>query len=238
MSTAALIVALIVTFIAAAIQGVVGMGFAMVSVPILALIHPSLAPVPQLLITLPLTILMAWRERRHIELSGLGWIVGGRIPGAFLGVGLLAVATQQTLDIAIAAVVLGAVAIIASGFHVRRSPVSEFGAGVLSGVSGFVASIGGPPLALLYARDDGPTVRSNLAAIFSIGLVITISARVLSGNISWTDVRVALILFPALAVGYLVSVRFKSRVSQPLVRGAILVLSLVGAIGLIIRAIV
>lgn len=238
MSTAALIVALIVTFIAAAIQGVVGMGFAMVSVPILALIHPSLAPVPQLLITLPLTILMAWRERRHIELSGLGWIVGGRIPGAFLGVGLLAVATQQTLDIAIAAVVLGAVAIIASGFHVRRSPVSEFGAGVLSGVSGFVASIGGPPLALLYARDDGPTVRSNLAAIFSIGLVITISARVLSGNISWSDVRVALILFPALAVGYLVSVRFKSRVSQPLVRGAILVLSLVGAIGLIIRAIV
>lgn len=238
MSTAALIVALIVTFIAAAIQGVVGMGFAMVSVPILALIHPSLAPVPQLLITLPLTILMAWRERHHIELSGLGWIIGGRVPGAFLGVGLLAVATQQTLDIAIAAVVLGAVAIIASGFHVGRSPVTEFGAGVLSGISGLVASIGGPPLALLYTRDDGPTVRSNLAAIFTIGLVITISARALSGNISWSDVRVALVLFPALAAGYLVSLRFKSRVSQPLVRGAILVLSLVGAVGLIIRAIV
>ncbi|MCL1692867.1 MAG: sulfite exporter TauE/SafE family protein, partial [Actinomycetia bacterium] len=65
MSAAALITALIVTFIAAAIQGVVGMGFAMVSVPILALINPSLAPVPQLLITLPLTISMAWRERHH-----------------------------------------------------------------------------------------------------------------------------------------------------------------------------
>ncbi len=237
MSAAALITALIVTFVAAAVQGVVGMGFAMVSVPILALINPSLAPVPQLLITLPLTVSMAWRERHHIQLSGIGWIIGGRIPGAIIGVGLLAVATQQSLDIAIALVVLGAVAIIASGFHVRRTPFSEFGAGLASGVSGFIASIGGPPLALLYTRDDGPTVRSNLAAIFTIGLLITISARALTGNITVSDVRVALFLFPALVAGYLVSFRFKNRVSQGAVRNAILLLSLIGAFGLLIRAI-
>jgi uncharacterized membrane protein YfcA len=238
MSPAALITALVVTFAAAAIQGVVGMGFAMVSVPILALIHPSLAPVPQLLITLPLTVAMAWRERRHIGLSGIGWIIGGRIPGAIIGIGLLAVATQQTLDIAIALVVLGAVAIIASGFHVKRTRLSEFGAGLASGVSGFIASIGGPPLALLYTRDDGPTVRSNLAAIFTLGLTITISARFVSGNIAFTDVRVAVILFPALVAGYFVSFRFKNRVSQGAVRNAIRVLSLFGAVGLIIRAVV
>lgn len=238
MSAIALITALIVTFVAAAIQGSVGMGFAMVSVPILALIHPSLAPVPQLLITLPLTVSMAWRERRHIQFSGIGWIVVGRIPGAVVGVGLLAVATQQTLDIAIALVVIGAVAIIASGFHVKRVPLTEFGAGLASGVSGLVASIGGPPLALLYTRDDGPVVRSNLAAIFTIGLLITISARALSGNITVSDIRVAAILFPALVAGYLVSFRFKNRVSQGAVRNAILLLSLVGAIGLIVRAVV
>jgi hypothetical protein len=58
-SAVALIAALIVTFFAASIQGVVGVGLAMVSVPILALIDPSLAPVPQLLITIPPTISMA-----------------------------------------------------------------------------------------------------------------------------------------------------------------------------------
>ena len=238
MSAAALITALIVTFFAAAVQGVVGIGFAIVSVPILALINPSLAPVPQLLIVLPLTVSMAWSERNHIQLSGVGWIIGGRIPGAIIGVGLLAVATQQTLDIMIALVVLAAVAIIASGFHVKRTPFSEFGAGVASGVSGLVASIGGPPLALLYSRDDGPTVRSNVAAIFTIGLLITISTRVLTGNITLSDVRVAVILFPALVAGYLVSFRFKDRVSQGVVRNAILLLALVGAVGLIIRAVV
>ncbi len=237
MSAAALITALIVTFVAAATQGVVGMGFAMVSVPILALINPSLAPVPQLLITLPLTLTMAWRERHHIQLSGVGWIIGGQVPGAAIGVGLLAVATQQALDIAIALVVLGAVIIIASGFHVERTPFSEFGAGLASGVSGFIASISGPPLALLYTRDDGPTVRSNLAAIFTIGLSITISARAMSGNITLSDVRVAAMLLPALVAGYLMSFRFRNGVSQGAVRIAILVLSCVGALGLIIRAV-
>ena len=77
----ALILALAVTFVAASIQGVVGIGFALVSVPILALIDPSLAPVPQLLITMPLTITMAWRERRHIDASGIG---SDRWPGASL----------------------------------------------------------------------------------------------------------------------------------------------------------
>jgi len=237
MSLVGLIIALLVTFFAAAIQGVVGIGFAMVSVPILALIDPALAPVPQLLVTIPLTISMAWRERSHVQFANVTWIVAGRIPGVLLGVGLLAVATQRSLDLAIAAMVLLAVGIIASGHNVRRTKVTEFGAGALSGVLSFVASIGGPPLALLYSRDDGPTRRSNLAVVFTIGLIVTLIARTASGNMTWDDVLVALILFPALALGYASSLRFKSLVPQRFAKVTILVLSTAGAVGLIIRAI-
>jgi len=235
MSVPALVAALVVTFLAATIQGVVGMGFAMVSVPILALVDPSLAPVPQLLVTLPLTLSMAWKERHHIQLPAIGWIIAGRIPGAVIGLALLAVATQRALDLAIAAVVIGAVAIIASGFHLKRTHASEFGAGVLSGTSSLIASIGGPPLALLYSSDDGPTIRSNLAAIFSVGLVITIIARSMSGNIAASDLKVAVIIFPALVAGYATSLRLKNRVSQPMVKMGVLTISLVGAVGLIVR---
>lgn len=236
MSLIGLAIALLVTFFAAAIQGVVGIGFAMVAVPILALIDPALAPVPQLLITMPLTISMAIRERSHIQLSNITWIVAGRIPGVLLGVAVLAVATQRSLDLAIAAMVLLAVAIIASGFSIRRTRVTEFGAGALSGVLSFVASIGGPPLALLYSEDDGPTRRSNLAVVFMIGLTVTLFARIVSGNMTWDDVVVALILFPALALGYGVSLRFKSLVPQRAAKATILLLSAAGAIGLIVRA--
>lgn len=235
MTALAWVAALIVTYFAAAVQGVVGLGFAMVSVPILALIDPSLAPVPQLLITMPLTLAMAWRERNHLSLRGVGWIVTGRVPGAMLGVVLLTLATQAALELMIAGLVLVAVAIIAAGVHVRRTPGTQFGAGLFSGVSGLVASIGGPPLALLYTRDEGPTVRSNLAAVFTIGLSITIVARVVSGNMTWSDARVAAILFPALVAGYLTSLAVKDRWSQSAVRNGILILSLAGAMGLIGR---
>jgi uncharacterized membrane protein YfcA len=230
--------ALAVTFVAAALQGIVGLGFAMLSVPILSLIDPRLAPVPQLLITVPLTVSMAWRERRHLEIAGVGWIVAGRIPGAVIGIALLAVAVGRALDIAIAVVVLVAVAIIASGRHVSRNPGTEFGAGVASGISGLVASIGGPPLALLYTDAEGPTVRSSLAAVFTIGLAITITARVATGNITMDDVVIAAILLPALLLGYLVSIRLKGRVRQPQIRLGLLVLSAVGAVGLMVRAMV
>lgn len=238
MSPVAWIVALMVTLLAATVQGVVGMGFAMVSVPVLALIDPSLAPVPQLLMTLPVTVTMAWRERDHLRLSGIGWVIAGRFPGAAIGVALLAVATRRTLEVAIAITVFAAVAVLASGLHLRRNALTEFGAGVFSGTSGLVASVGGPPLALLYSQEEGPVIRSNLAAIFTIGISITVLARMVSGNITWEDVRISAILLPALLIGYVLSLRIKDRVSQSMVRNAILVLSALGAGVLLFRAVV
>jgi uncharacterized membrane protein YfcA len=70
MHPAALILAFVITAIAATLQGSVGLGFAMVSVPLLTLIDPRLAPVPQLLVALPLSLAIAWRERRSIDLHG------------------------------------------------------------------------------------------------------------------------------------------------------------------------
>ncbi len=236
MSPIAWIIALAVTAFAAALQGVVGMGFAMVSVPLLALVDPRLAPVPQLLVILPLTLAMAWRERHHLDLSGVGWIIGGRIPGAVLGLGLLAVATPRILDVAIALLVLVAVAIIASGYHLARSPGTEVAAGVFSGASALVASIGGPPLALLYTEAESGTTRSSLAVVFSVGIVVTIVARASGGYISAEDVRVALVLFPALVLGFFVSGRLKDHFDRNRMRLAILLLSGLGAVGLLLRA--
>lgn len=235
MSSLAWALALFVTFVAALVQGVVGLGFAMVSVPILALIDPSLAPVPQLIVTLPLTLSMAWRERAHLALRGLGWVVTGRLGGAAIGVALLAWASQAALEMAIAILVLAAAGIIAFGLHVRKTPRNQLAAGTFSGVSGLVASIGGPPLALLYAREEGPVIRSNLATVFVIGIIISIVARIVSGNMSWQDVRIAAILFPALAAGYLTSLALKDVVPRKALRAAILVLSVVGAVGLLLR---
>lgn len=230
--------ALLVTAGAATVQGVVGIGFAMIAVPILSLIDPQMAPVPQLFLTIPLTIAMAWRERRGIDMSGIGWILVGRVPGAAIGLALLAVATGAALDLMIGLLVLGAVVIIGSGYHVRRNRSSEFGAGVFSGISGLVASMGGPPLALLYSGEAGETSRPSLSAIFTVGLTITIVVRVLAGYVTTTDLKIAAVLFPALLAGYLMSGVVKDRVNAGQLRIAVLTLSTLAAAGLIVRGLI
>jgi hypothetical protein len=148
----------------------------------------------------------------------------------------LAIITGAALDVMIAVIVLIAVAIIASGYHVSRHPGTDFTAGVFSGTSSLVASIGGPPLALLYTNAEGETIRSSLAAVFSVGILITVGVRAVSGNITASDLRVAAVLFPALLVGYLLSNPLKDRVTNRQLKTAILVLSSLAAIGLLIRA--
>lgn len=237
MSLLSWVVAVVVTLVGALVQGTVGLGFAVVSVPILSLVDPRLAPVPQLLLAAPLAGATAWRERGEIDLGGVGWILAGRVPGVLLGLALLAVATQRVLDASIAVFVLIGVGILASGVHIERTVGARFGAGVLSGSMGLVASIGGPPLALLYSREEGPTIRSSLAAVFTIGLGITIVARVVTGHIVGDDVVVSIVLLPPLLAGFALSGAVKDRVTAPTLRRAILVVSAVAAVGLLVRAI-
>ena len=238
MSFTAWLLAFAITAIAATFQGTVGVGFAMLSVPLLSLIDPSLTPAPQLLVALPLAVTMAWAERSAIDLRGFWWIIGGRIPGGLLGIALLAVASQTMLDVFISLVVLGAVAAIARGIHIRRTPATKLAAGVTSGTTGVVASIGGPPVALLYSSDDSDIIRSTLAAVFTIGLTTSIVFRYVSGNISMDDVRTALVLFPAVVIGYLISSVLKDRIPKERVRSAILIVSGLGAVALLVRALV
>lgn len=163
-----LVLALAVTVAAGLVQGTIGFGLSVVSVPVLSLLDRDLAPVPQLLITLALALAIVWREWRHLDLSGVGWVLVGRLPGAALGVVLLKTFADTALDALVAALVLIGVAIVGSGVVIRLTPFTKITAGVASGTMGLVASIGGPPLALLYRDVKGGTMRSSLNAIFAI----------------------------------------------------------------------
>ena len=223
---------------AATVQGTVGLGMMMIAVPILSLLHPDLAPAPQLLVALPLTISMAWRERGATEFSGVGWILFGRIPGAFIGVYLLGVASAQALDAFIGIAVLAAVIVIGRGMQVRRSPTTETMAGIASGASSIVSSIGGPAIALLYTREEAATIRSTLAFLFTFGICASVVFRTVSGHFTWFDVRVAGVLLPAVLAGMWISGLIKDNMSSAIIRTGVLAVSGSASIGLLIRAVV
>jgi uncharacterized membrane protein YfcA len=237
-SLPALAIALAVTVLAAGVQSTVGIGFAVISVPLLGLLDSDLAPVPQLLVTLPLTLAMVGRERYAIDLSGVGWIIVGRIPGLIIGLVLLKIVSDRALDLVIGLIVLGAVLILSTGASLKRNPVTQVTTGTVSGVTGLVASIGGPPLALLYRDAKGAMLRSSLAAVFTIGITLSIAGRWVTDEIDRSDVAVALLLFPALVVGFFLGSRYRTRLEGRPLRIAILVISALAAIGLIVKSLV
>lgn len=232
-----LLVALVVTFVATVIQGTIGVGLGMLSVPVLTLLDPVLTPVPQLLVTIPLTLAMLNGERQAIEWGAVARVAAARIPGIGLGIWLLGLADQRLLDGMIGLIVLAGVGVIASGITVHRNHASELVAGVMSGTTGTISSIGGPPLALLYRRDTGPAVRSNLAAIFFIGILMMVAARAVSGHVAGTDLVVALWLFPVVAAGFFTARHLHGRIEGAPLRTGILVVSTVAALGLLFRAV-
>lgn len=237
MEPLALAAAFAVMAIATLIQGTVGVGFGMLAVPVVSLIHPDLAPVPQLLTVLPLTFAMAWRERRSMDLDGVGWIIAGRIPGLVIGLALLAVATRAALDLFIGSIVVLAVVVLASDVRVRRTRATKFMAGVGAGTTGLVASMGGPPLAMLYSRGEAAMIRSTLAAVFTIGVTMSVIVRFASGNVSGTDLAASAILFPAVVIGYVASLPLAGRLGSNTVRLGILSVSAVAGVALIARSI-
>ncbi len=231
-----LVIALVVTALGAIVQGTIGVGFGMLSVPILSLVNPLLAPVPQLLLAAPLAMSMSWRERSHADVKGAAWMLSGRIPGALVGLWVLGLAAQRSIDVGIALSVIVAVLILGTGVTLNRNAPTEFGTGVIAGIMGMVASMGGPPAALLFKDAEGPRVRASLALFFSGGLTVTVLFRVLGGRITGDDLLLAVLLFPGLVTGYVISSRLRHRFDGAAIRPAILTVSMLAAIGLLIRA--
>ena len=99
-------IAIGVSFVAAALHSTVGFGFSLLSVPVLALLNPLFAPVPQLLVVWPLTLAIVLRERHAVEVRSTLWIFAGRIPGAAIGVVLLKLLSAAKLDVLMSLMVI------------------------------------------------------------------------------------------------------------------------------------
>lgn len=219
----------------ACLQGALGFGLGLVAAPVLAILDPDLVPGPLLFVGVPLTVMVALRERGALDFRGIRWAIAGRVPGTVAGSAAVALLPDGPLVVLLGVVVLLAVVVSIGGWRVLPTPPALITAGAASGFMGTATSVGGPPMALVYQRHSGPELRSTLAAYFVIGAALSLLMLALAGEFAAREVGLGVALLPGVLAGFALSWVAARVLDRGYTRVAVLAFSALSSSLLIIR---
>ena len=224
-----LLLASCVLFVASMTQGLIGFGSAIIAAPLLYIIDPTLVPIPITILGFFITLLMLYREGTSFSFNGTQYALWGRIPGGIIGVYLLIAAPSSILGIAISLIVFIAVVLSVFNFSVAVNKVNLFIAGMLSGLFGQVAAIGGPPMAIILAGKEPKEFRSTLSFYFLFSTILSLIIFFFSGLLTVEHFLVSLYLLPSVILGNLCSNLLLHKINKELIKKLTLALCFVCA---------
>ncbi len=232
--TVGLLIAFAAVLAGAFIQGASGMGFALIVVPVLALVHPEAIPGALLFLMLPLNAYVAWRERGAIDRSGAGWITVGRFAGTFAGLGILLVLSTYWLNqfVGISTLLAVLASVLAPSFTPGKK--AFIATGLVTGITETATGIGGPPLALVYQHAPVATLRSTVALCFLVGEVISLAVLGISGALQWSHLSYAVLCLPALLLGMGLSSLVHHKLDQRRLRIGVLMFATVSGLAVML----
>ncbi len=231
------LVANLVVAFAAFVQASAGIGFALIVVPLLALIDLRYVPGPSLFAMFFLSIAMAFFGRRRIDWQGLPILLPGLIVGTAIGALALVSLPPAASGPIFGGMVLVALLIGQVGFEVRRSPLAFALAGSIAGLMGTMAGMHGPALAVIYQRAAIGVARATIALIFTIASVLSLLSLHRAGLFDGLGVMRGLTLLPGLVAGYGLASWLARSIDDALARRSMLWLAALGAIALIAKSV-
>ncbi|MGX7654169.1 sulfite exporter TauE/SafE family protein [Shewanella putrefaciens] len=233
-----LALASLIVFMGALTQSLIGFGLAVVASPLLYIVDPQLVPAPVIAMGFSIALLTLVRERGHLEFNGLQYALIGRVPGGFIGASLLLFAPQPILGLSIAAIVTIAVILSLYKFSLPVNKTTLFGAGVVSGIFGNIAAIGGPPMAILLAGKDASQFRAALSAFFIFSSMIALCILAVTGLLEIKHLWLSLMLLPSVILGYLVAGKLVGRIDKHKTKMATLALCAISALVLTVKSVI
>lgn len=225
-------------FLGGFVNGVSGMGAAMVALPIVACVLEMSEAVPaSCLVATVVAIYVAWMYRAHCRLSPLGPLLLGCVPGVAAGVYVLRVVPGLWLQAGLGA---GLVLYVCwRRLHrggAATHPESVRGGAISGFASGFAnaaISFSGPPVAIyaLYVGWDKDTTRGTLGLYFLGICIVTCLAQAAAGFYTPVVLKAALFGMPGALAGLLVSLPFARTVRESVFQAILLVM--IGLAGII-----
>ena len=235
-SILAFVLANTVIFAATLVQAASGFGFALIAIPLLALISFEFVPGPSLFVGLFLGVLMIREGRGRIVRSEIAILVPAIALGTVFGTMLLMRLPAEAMGLFFGGLIL--VAILASlvstrGGMTRRALMAG---GFASGLMGTASGIPGPPLAIVYQREEIAKIRVTMALLFMFGGVLSLTGLTYAGAFSVRLAIFGLLLLPGLVMGFLGARPLRSLVTKSLARILVLSTAGIGAALLILRS--
>lgn len=234
LATYALMSALVL--VAACLQGIGGIGFAMFAAPIAGLFFPAMAPAPLLLLGGSVSLLSVLREPVHIVRAIATYGIFGRFVGSGLAVAIVALAPLRMFTAVYGLVLLLAVVVTFRGWTIPPTRSNTWIAGVVSGVMGTITSAGAPPFAILTQRLDPPQIRATVGCILAVGSVVSLLMLAAAGHFGLPQLALGMSLLPWVGLGFLLSSRVGRRISAQSVRQLLLGIAGLGALGILVKA--
>jgi hypothetical protein len=136
--------------------------------------------------------------------------VSGRFFGSVIGVLVLsAIPGDKAFMLLFGSLIALAVLISVSGLRIPFNLTTIGFAGFFSGITASITSVGGPPMAVVYQRQKSSEARPTLQTFFALGAFITLSVLAIGGQVTLKDLALAVLLVPALALGFIAGPRLR-----------------------------
>ena len=197
-------VALVVA-VATCAQVVSGFGFALVAIPLVALLAGAKTAVVGTAIVGPLlTAAVVLRDRGDIRWRTAITVTAASFVGMPAGILVLSHASDRALKALIGVIVVVAGVALWRGLRVPAGRRSEVIAGVISGALATSTGTNGPPLVIVLHSEslEPKQFRGTLSASFLAQGVVALVAFWVSGHLTADAARVAASALPGIVVGW------------------------------------
>jgi uncharacterized protein len=235
MGVPALIFCAACVFAAAFVRGYSGFGFSLLAITSLSLVLPPAAIIPSIFmmeVTASVSLLASIWKEIHWRALSLLWL--GCLVGTPVGVRFLAALPPAPMKIALGIAVLGAVALLGSGYSRKSMPTSSETvltggvAGLLNGAFGIVAP---PVIVFFFNSPAGVAVsRASLIAFFIGTDTMGLAFLAHQGLVTLEGINRFLIFVPALILGQWLGARSFRSADPAVFRRCVLILLLVLAV--------